>query len=97
MVYASAPRGPLLSCFSFYVQNSNNSVSVGDRIKEEGISASRNYFPKFPENKAKIPIKFPTENEFPIMGGKVSFIAFLLTNILVLAATSPNYEIVDKF
>ena len=33
----------------------------------------------------KIPIKFPTQMKFPHYGEKVDFIAFLLTNLLVLA------------
>ena len=54
-------------------------------------SVARKYLWEFPENQVKIPIKFPTQMKFPHYGEKVGFIAFLLTNLLVLAINMSKY------
>ena len=45
----------------------------------------------------KIPTKFPTQMKFPHYGEKVGFVAFLLTNLLVLAINMSKYIKLDKF
>ena len=60
-------------------------------------SVARKYLWEFPENQMKIPTKFPTQMKFPHYGEKVGFIAFLLTNLLVLAINMSKYIKLDKF
>ena len=45
----------------------------------------------------KIPTKFPTQMKFPHNGEKVGFIAFLLTNLLVLAINMSKYVKLGRF
>ena len=54
-------------------------------------SVARKYLREFPENQVKIPIQFPTQMKFPHYGEKVGFIAFLLTNFLVLAINMSKF------